>query len=307
MGVSSGRELYGVLPVVSTPFDDDGRIDERSLMTELEWVLDQGVSGLTTGMVSEVLALSPMERRRLTEVVVGFALDRGTLSIISCGAERVEDAVAYARHAERTGADAVMAIAPVEVSLDAEATFRYFAEVIESTALGVVVQDASGYVGRPLGIELQSRLHETYGPRLYFKPEAPPLGQRLSMLRDATRGEARVFEGTGGAALVDSFRRGVVGSMPGAEVCWAVQHMWAALNAGDWVSAYGVNDPLGLLIGLQTSIDSFVAVEKHILVSQGVIASTRARPSSAYVLDEETRDEVDRLVARLRSVVAPGH
>lgn len=305
--MSSGRELYGVLPVVSTPFDDDGRIDERSLVTELEWVLDQGVSGLTTGIVSEVLALSPLERRRLTEVVVGFALDRGALSIISCGAERVEDAVAYARHAERTGADAVMAIAPVEVSLDAEATFRYFAEVIESTALGVVVQDASGYVGRPLGIELQSRLHETYGPRLYFKPEAPPLGQRLSMLRDATRGEARVFEGYGGAALVDSFRRGVVGTMPGAEVCWAVQHMWTALKAADWVSAYAVNDPLGLLIGLQTSIDSFVAVEKHILVIQGVIASTRARPSSGYVLDEETRDEVDRLVARLRSVVALAH
>ena len=269
-----------MLPVVQTPFDDDGRIDERSLTTELEWVLDQGVSGLTTGMVSEVLALSAPERRRLTEAVVAVSLDRGTLSVISCGAESVEEAVAHARHAEGTGADAVMAIAPMKVALDQEATLRYFAAIVESTELGVVIQDASGYVGRPLGIDLQSRLHETYGERVYFKPEAPPIGQRLSMLRDATGGEARVFEGTGGAALVDSFRRGVVGTMPGAEVCWAVQVMWDALKAGDWSSAYEVNEPLSLLIDLQTSIDSFVAVEKHILRRQGVIASTRARPSS---------------------------
>jgi dihydrodipicolinate synthase/N-acetylneuraminate lyase len=305
-GVANGRELSGVLPVIQTPFDAGGRIDETSLTAELEWVLDQGVSGLTTGMVSEVLTLQDAERRRLTEVVVDVARDRGALSVISCGAESVEQAVAYARHAEQRGADAVMAIAPVSVDLDDEATFRYFVEIVDSTVLGVVVQDASGYVGRSLSIEVQSRLHDKYGRRVYFKPEAPPIGQRLTMLRDATDGEARAFEGTGGAALVDSFRRGVVGTMPGAEVCWAIQRMWVALQAGEWSLAYDINGLLSLLINLQTSIDSFVAIEKHILVRQGVIGSARARPTSDYVLDDETREEVDRLVDRLRALVPTG-
>jgi hypothetical protein len=85
--VASNRELSGVLLAIQTPFDVGGRIDEAALTAELEWILDQGVSGLTTGLVSEVLALEGGERRRLAEVVVGVARERGALSVISCGAE----------------------------------------------------------------------------------------------------------------------------------------------------------------------------------------------------------------------------
>ena len=34
-----------------------------------------------------------------------------------------------------------------------------------------------------------------------FKPEATPIGPRLSELRDTTGGRAKIFEGTGGLAL----------------------------------------------------------------------------------------------------------
>jgi 4-hydroxy-tetrahydrodipicolinate synthase len=101
-------------------------------------------------------------------------------------------------------------------------------------------------------------------------------------------------------ALVDSFRRGAVGTMPGAEVCWAVQKMWDALASANWPLAYAISGPLSLLIDLQTSIDSYVAIEKHILKRQGVLASTFARGPLGYHLDEETRAEVDRLFELLR-------
>ena len=299
--MSSGRELSGVLPVIQTPFGDDDQIDEAALRDELEWVLDQGVAGLTTGMVSEILRLNEGERRRLNEVVVDVARKRGVLSVVSCGAESTKVAIEHVRHAEQIGADAVMVIAPTTVVLGDDATFEHFARIADATNIGVVVQDASGYVGRPLSIAVQARLLAHCPQRIYFKPEAPPIGQRLTALREATHGEARAFEGTGGTALVDSFRRGVVGTMPGAEVCWAVQALWKALGSGDWAKAYEINGPLSLLINLQNSIDSFVAVEKYILHGQGVMRSTRARGPVGYLLDIETRDEVDRLVAMLRS------
>jgi len=301
--VSTGRELAGVLPVIQTPFGDDDEIDEAALRVELEWVLDQGVAGLTTGMVSEVLRLSERERRFLHEVVVDVARGRGALSVVSCGSESTKVATEYARHAEQIGADGVMVIAPTTVALDDDATFEHFARIADATTIALVVQDASGYVGRPLSIAVQARLLEYCPERIYFKPEAPPIGQRLTALREATHATARAFEGTGGTALVDSFRRGVVGTMPGAEVCWAVQAMWQALGIGDWARAYAINGPLSLLINLQNSIDSFVAVEKRILQRQGVVQSTRVRGPVGYVLDAETRDEVDRLVAMLQSVV----
>ena len=298
--MSVSRALAGVLPVIQTPFDDDGAIDEVALIKECQWVLDQGVAGLTTGMVSEVLRLSEAERHQLSEVVVGVAIERDVISVISCGAESTKTAVMHARHAESVGADAAMVIPPISVALDDDALYGYYSAVADSMSIGLVIQDASGYVGRPLSIEVQAKLLATYADRVYFKPEAPPIGQRLTKMRDATRGQARVFEGTGGVALVDSFRRGAVGTMPGAEVCWAVQKMWDALTSANWPLAYAISGPLSLLIDLQTSIDSYVAIEKHILKRQGVLASTYARGPLSYHLDEETRAEVDRLFELLR-------
>lgn len=297
--MSNNRELAGVLPVIQTPFFPDGGIDEATLDRELNWVLDQGVAGLTTGMVSEILRLTEAERHQLTESVVGVARKRGALSIISCGAESTKTAVAHAKHAEKVGADGLMAIPPVTVALDDDALYGYYSDIAEATSIGLVVQDASGYIGRPLSIEIQAKLLRAYGPRVYFKPEAAPIGPRLSMLRDATGGEARAFEGTGGAALVDSFRRGATGTMPGAEVCWAIQRMWEALNVGDWSLAYDISGPLCALINLQTTIDTFVAVEKYILKRQGVFVSTAVRGPLSYVLDSESSDEVDRLFDHL--------
>ena len=294
-------QLSGVLPVIQTPFDEDGEIDVGALERELHWVLDQGVNGLTTGMVSEVLRLSEDERARLGRVVASVARERGVLSVLSCGAESTAQAVALARHASDVGAHGVMVIPPTTVALDERETFDYFVAIARATALDLVVQDASGYVGRPLSVELQARLQAELGDQVYFKPEAPPLGQRLSQLREATHGGARTFEGSGGVNLVDGFHRGVVGSMPGAEVCWAVETMWRCLSTGDEARAYRINAYLALLINLQTSLDSYVAIEKYILCRQGVLDSTAVRGPSGYRLDTDTSAEIDRLLELLRA------
>ena len=88
--------------------------------------------------------------------------------------------------------------------------------------------------------------------------------------------------------------------MPGAEVCWAVEAMWRALRSGNETRAYRINAYLALLINLQTSLDSYVAVEKHLLWRQGVLERTDARGPVGYVLDEETAREADRLLDLLQ-------
>lgn len=301
------RTLAGVLPVVQTPFTADGSIDVAALRHELHWILDQGCHGVTTGMVSEILRLTAAECEQLAEVVCEVTRARGALAVISCGAESTHGAVAAARHAERVGADAVMAIPPITVHLDDEELFRYYAAIVEAVTVGVVVQDASGYIGRSLSIELQMRLLEAYGDQVYFKPEAAPIGPRLTMLREATQGDARVFEGTGGAALIDSYRRGIVGTMPGSELCWAIVRMWDLVEAGDFEGAYAISGPLSSLIGLQTTIDVFVSVEKHLLHRQGVLPSTTMRAPHGFALDDETRAEVDRLFDQIRALVVVEH
>jgi 4-hydroxy-tetrahydrodipicolinate synthase len=155
-----------------------------------------------------------------------------------------------------------------------------------------------------MSIQLQADLLDAYPNQVMFKPEAVPIGPRLSELRDATAGTAHVFEGSGGISLVDSFRRGIAGTMPGAEVCWAIVALWDALVRGDDAVIDAVNGPLSSLISLQTSLDAFIAVEKHLLVRQGIFTSDRVRGPVGFRLDRETEAEVDRLFDLLRSAVA---
>jgi 4-hydroxy-tetrahydrodipicolinate synthase len=295
--------LRGVIPVFQTPYHADESIDFTTLEREIDWLFACGADGIAMAMVSEVLRLSTEERRGLAEAACRFARGRGPV-VISVGAESTKLAEDFARHAEGCGADVLMAIPPVTTALGEDELLRYFARILQAVALPLVVQDASGYVGRPMPTSLYSRLLAEFGEQVYFKPEATPIGPRLSALRDATDGKARVFEGTGGMALVDSFRRGVVGTIPGADLVEGMVALWRALEAHDEERAYRLSLPISALVSLQTSLDAFLAVEKYLLVKQGIFASALVRGPVGFVLDEETRQEVDRLFALVMQAVA---
>lgn len=296
---ATNRELRGVLPVFQTPFHPDESIDLNTLEREIAWLYDRGAHGIVMAMVSETLRLSSEEREELAEAACKFGRARGVV-VISVGAESNKVAERFARHAESAGADAVMAIPPVSVGIGEVELLAYYRRIIESIRLPVIVQDASGYVGRPMPIAMQARLLDEFGPeRVLYKPEASPIGPKLSELRDATGGRARVFEGTGGIALVDSFRRGIIGTMPGADLIRGLVPLWNALQTGDAAKADRIHGPLSALISMQTSLDAFLAVEKHLLVRQGIFKNTLIRGPVGFRLDPESVREVDRLFDRM--------
>lgn len=286
---------FGVLPVFQTPYLADETIDAATLEAEIHWLYDCGADGIVMAMVSEILRLDGDERRELAELACRFGRDRGTV-VISVGAESAKVSENYTRHATDCGASTVMAIPPVSCATSDNELLRYYERIINATRLPVIVQDASGYVGRPMSIDMQARLMLEFGDeRVLFKPEATPIGPRLSALRDATASRARVFEGTGGIALVDSYRRGIVGTMPGADLIKGIVVLWQALEAGDDQQAYRLSLPISSIVALQNSLDSFLAIEKYLLVKQGIFKNTLVRGPVGFHLDAETSAEVDRL------------
>jgi 4-hydroxy-tetrahydrodipicolinate synthase len=293
------HELRGVLPVFQTPWLEDETLDQETLEREIAWLYDCGANGIVMAMVSETLRLDSEEREALAAAACRLGKDRGVV-VISVGAESSKVAERYARHAESVGADAVMAIPPVSIGIGEGELLAYYTRIIEAIGLPVIVQDASGYVGKPMPIGMQARLLEEFGPeRVQYKPEASPIGPKLSELRDATKGRARVFEGTGGMALVDSFKRGVAGTMPGADLIRGLVPLWKALEAGDADKADRIHGPLAALVSMQTSLDGFLAVEKHLLVRQGIFKNTLVRGPVSFRLDAETIREVERQFDRM--------
>ena len=295
--------LQGVLAVFQTPWLADETFDVETLEREIAWLYDCGADGIVMAMVSETLRLDSEERETLAELACRFGRNRGAV-VVSVGAESSKVAERYARHAEASGADAVMAIPPVSVGVGEAELLAYYHRIIHAIKIPVIVQDASGYVGKPMPIAMQARLLEQFGPeRVQYKPEASPIGPKLSELRDATAGRARVFEGTGGIALVDSFKRGIVGTMPGADLIRGIVPLWQALKAGDTERADRIHGPLAALVSMQTSLDGFLAVEKHLLKRQGIFKNTLVRGPVGYRLDAETACEIERQFDRMIAAV----
>jgi dihydrodipicolinate synthase/N-acetylneuraminate lyase len=299
------KRLNGVLPIIQTPFLDTDEIDFTTLRKEVDWGLAQGINGLGTGMVSETLKLTAYERTALAERLVEYSAGRAPV-FISVGAESTKQAVEYARSAAKAGCDAVMATPPISSRVSESGLIDYFRALADGVDIPLIVQDASGYVGQSIPMRIYIELLDLYGPeKILFKPEASPIGPNLSALRDATGGKARIFEGSGGIFLIDSFRRGITGTMPGMEVVDGIVVLWRALTVGNEQLAYRLSHPIGAMVALQlqAGLDGFLAVEKHLLVKRGVFPSARRRPPYAWELDDETAAEIDRLFAQLQSAL----
>lgn len=294
-------DLSGVLPVVHTPFCDDDSIDDESLARQIDWAFEQGANGFGTGMVSELLRLTADERIELTHKLGALNRGRGVF-FAGIGAESTRQALLYGREAQQAGADAVMAIPPTTTALPDDQLLKYFATLAEELEIPLIVQDASSYVGQQIPLRLCVELLDRFGEeKILFKPEAAPLGPNLSALRDATGGRAVIFEGSGGVALIDSYRRGVRGTMPGMEFLPGIVAIWNALKQGDEQTVYRIYFPICALVTLQlqAGLDGFLAIEKYVLQRRGLFATDRRREPFGWSLDEETRAEVDRLLEKL--------
>lgn len=301
-------EIRGVLPIVHTPFRDDDTIDHESLERQIDWAVSTGAHGFGTGMVSELLRLTFAERVELTEKLGELAAGHQTVFFAGTGAESTRQAVEYSVIAEQAGAQAVMATPPFSTALPAEELIQYYVALLEAVTIPIIVQDASSYVGQAIPHSVCCQLLDHYEPeRVLFKPEASPLGPNLSALRDATDGRARIYEGSGGIGLIDSYRRGIMGTMPGMEFLPGIVALWKALEdgAGD-DRLYELHFPICALVALQlqAGLDGFLAIEKYVLHRRGLFATDRRRRPYGWSLDEETRQEVDRLLERLDAVLS---
>ena len=296
-------KLTGVFNVLQTPLTETDEIDEAVFAREIEWLLESGIDGVVLAMVSEVLRFSAEDRRKQWQLVLKL-IDGRIPVVASVGAESTYIATSLAKWAEIDGAAAVMATPPSAFATLSNEIKDYYVAIIESVKIPVIVQDASNYLGQPLDISLYVDLIDKYGAeRVQFKPEAKPVKERLELLRDASNGRALVFEGQGGVDLLDTYPIGIVGTMPGAEVPWALVALFKALKENNWDRARSIHTPLAKLISYQTTLDAYVAVEKYLLVKQGIFTSVRQRGPVGFILTDEMKVEIDVAFDRLKAAV----
>ncbi len=287
--------LFGVVPILVTPFDEDGEIDEASLRNEVDFAIEAGVHGLGIALGSEVFTFTEAERDQMTSIVVDQARDRVPV-VVNTGAASTNLAVYYSRRAVELGAAALMCTPPGP-GLSIDSVVGYYKVISDAARLPIVIQDTSA---TPVSAPVIRTIAEACEYVTYAKVESiPPTVQVYKAVQEA--GDVvEVFGGAGGAQFLQELRRGSIGTMPFPSSARAFAEVWDASQSGDNATAQGIFDTrIAPLLAIQVGgLGGAHQVHKEALRRQGVIRRSYVRPP-IEPLDPMTREDLEDVFARM--------
>jgi dihydrodipicolinate synthase/N-acetylneuraminate lyase len=287
--------LHGVVPILVTPFDDRGRVDEESLRRLVEFNIAAGVHGLGIALGSEVYKLADDERGLVVAAVVDQA--RGRVPIVmNTGALATDLAVRYSQRAEAAGVSAVMCTSPGP-GLPAGEIHHYFQTVSDAVQIPVMVQDTAA---NHVPAALLRAISDTAEQVRYAKIESSPPARRVYDAVQACGDRVAIFGGAGGGALLEELRRGSIGTMPWPSTPASFVQVWNHWQAGDRAAALQTFEQQ--LIPLQRlsvqGLGGGHLLHKELLRRQGIIATAHVRRPTED-MDPIFWEELDEVCARL--------
>jgi 4-hydroxy-tetrahydrodipicolinate synthase len=291
-------ELAGVIPITVTPFDDQGRVDEGSIATLVECEVRWGVHGLNVlGIMGEAHKLGEAERRHVAGLFLKSAGSRLPV-VVGVSHAGTAAAVELARHAEATGAAAVM-LAPPTGLRGAAAILAHYRAVAEAIGIPVVIQDEPVTTGVIMTPELLVRIATEVPGCRYVKLEEPPTPTKLTALRRLPGGDGlRVFGEMNALYFFEELGRGAVGIMTGFAFPDILVEVYERFRRGDVAGAAGVFDRYASFIRYEGQQGVGLALRKEVLRRRGAIRQAAVRPPGP-VLDEVTRAELTAILERL--------
>jgi 2-keto-3-deoxy-L-arabinonate dehydratase len=293
------RRLHGCIPILCTPFLDDGGLDLESLRREIEFVLAEGASGVAAlAIASEGYKLTEVERDIVTSTVVEQTAGRAPV-IISADGAGTEVAVDRARRAAAVCADALMVLPPYFVKPDQANLFDYFERIGNAVDIPIVIQDAPQLTGVSMGAALWAKLADEVPTIQYVKTEGMPQGRTISDTIRLSGGRLGVFCGWGGLGAIDAFERGAIGSMPApnfTRLFVDIQRLFEEKRTDEAEVLF--KDSLPFVLWAMQSINFSVASAKQEFVRRGIITSTYQR-QPVVALDEISLNQLDRWIDKV--------
>lgn len=289
-------KLEGIIPILATPFHDDGSIDVEAQKRVVDHLLKQGAHGLSAfGNAGEGYALRGDERRTLLEAIVKHVNGRVPV-VVGIGTTGTDVAVSLCKEAEDLGADALMVLPPFYLKPDGDGVVFFYQAISDAVGIPIMVQDAPLLSQVPMPPALLARLAKV--PNVTCaKVEAPPTAPKISRVAEAVK-DLVLLGGLNGQFMIEEIQRGARGCMPAADMTSFYVQIWDRLEAGDVSAAWDCFTRILPLVRFELQPGLGVSAVKHNLVARGVIESARVRhPTRA--LDAEGLKELAVLRERV--------
>ena len=291
------KELTGVIPITATPFDSEGRVDEDSIVSLVEFEARCGVHGLNVlGIMGEFHKLTELERRRVAEVFIKSAAGRFPI-VVGTSHAGTGACIELSQAAEEAGAAALMVAPPPGLKGDG-AILAHYRAVAAAVSVPIVVQDEPVTTGVIMSPDLLAHIAQVLPACRYVKLEEPPTPTKLTALRRLPGGDRlRIFGGMNGMFFFEELSRGAVGIMTGVAVPDVLVRVYDLFRAGDAAGAAAMYDRYASYIRYEGQQGIGLALRKEVLRLRGAIRSSYVRPPGP-TLDDVTRAELRAILER---------
>ena len=292
-------DLTGVIPITATPFDAEGRLDEDSIVSLVEFGARCGVHGLNVlGIMGEFHKLTESERRRVAEIFIKSAAGRFPI-VVGTSHAGTGACIELSQAAEAAGAAAIM-VAPPPGLRGEGAIMAHYRAVSAAVSVPIVVQDEPVTTGVIMPPELLARIANELPGCRYVKLEEPPTPSKITALRRLPGGDqCRIFGGMNGMFFFEELARGAVGIMTGVAVPDVLVRIYDLFRAGDVAGAAATYDRYASYIRYERQQGIGLALRKEVLRLRGAIRSSYVRPPGPS-LDDVTRAELRDILERTK-------
>jgi 4-hydroxy-tetrahydrodipicolinate synthase len=166
----------GSFTALVTPFSD-GAVDEKAFREHVNWQVEEGTHGLVpVGTTGESPTLSHAEHKRVVEICIDEA--RGRVPVIAgAGSNNTAEAIDLSRHAEKSGADAVLIVTPYYNKPTQEGLFQHYKAINDAIGIPIFIYNIPGRSVIDMSVETMKRLADL---------------KNIAGVKDATANLARV-------------------------------------------------------------------------------------------------------------------
>ncbi len=155
------KDFKGIYPALLTPFDENDKINEKSLEKLIEMNIKKGVNGFYVGgSTGEAFLLSADERKYVYKLVADITKGRANL-IAHIGSIGTKLSLDLAQYAESVGYDAVSSIPPFYYAFSYDEIKDYYFDLAKGTSIPMLIYFFPGFTNAKLGTDNMSDFLES--------------------------------------------------------------------------------------------------------------------------------------------------
>jgi 4-hydroxy-tetrahydrodipicolinate synthase len=252
--MTAKTSFRGSFTALVTPFKN-GSVDEKAFRGLVDWQIAEGTNGLVpVGTTGESPTLSHDEHRQVVEWCVEEA--RGRVPVVAgAGSNSTKEAVDLARHAEKSGADAVLVVTPYYNKPTQEGLYQHYKAINDAIGIPIIIYNIPPRSVIDMSVDTMKRLFEL--PNIAGVKDATANMTRVTQQRAAMGEDFNQMSGEDITALGFMAHGGhgciSVTSNVAPRLCAEFQ---AACRKGDYSAALKIQDklaPLHINLFLETS------------------------------------------------------